>query len=86
MVTCCPDTGATQTVIHKDIAKQANLFIDPPVTKISTATGGGMSMVGESNICLQYEHHKHYTTSLISSDVRFTILEAWQIAAQIIPL
>ena len=32
MVTTCPDTGATQTVIHEDIARQANLAIDPPGT------------------------------------------------------
>ena len=38
---------------------------------------GGMNVVGKSDICLQYKHHKHYTTSLISSDVRFTILVAW---------
>ena len=43
MVTTCPDTGATQTVIHENIARQANLVIDPPGTKISTASGGGMN-------------------------------------------
>ena len=68
MVTTCPDTGATQTVIHEDIARQANLAIDPPGTKISTASGGGMKVVGESDICLQYKNHKHYTTALICSD------------------
>ena len=34
MVTTCPDRGATQTVIYEDIARQANLAIDPPGTKI----------------------------------------------------
>ena len=43
-MTTCPDTGATQTVIHEDIATQANLAIDPPGTKISTASGGGIYM------------------------------------------
>ena len=73
MVMCCPDTRATQTVIHKDIG----LFIDPLGTKISTVTGGGMTVVVESKFCLQYKHQKRYTTSLISSDVRFTIVVAW---------
>ena len=77
MVTCCPDTGATQTVIHEDIARQAGLTIDPPGIKISTASGGGMNVVGEANICLQYKRHRHCTTALICSDVRFTILVAW---------
>ena len=54
MVTCCPDTGATQMVIHEDIARQAGLVIYPPGTKISTASGGGMNVVGEADICLQY--------------------------------
>ena len=65
MVTTCPDTGATQTVIHEDIARQANLEIDLLDTKISTASGGGMNVVGESDICLQYKNHKHFTTALI---------------------
>ena len=77
MVTCCPDTGATQTVIHQEIARQAGLTIDPPGTKISTASGGGMNVVGEADICLQYKRHRHCTTALICSDVRFTILVAW---------
>ena len=77
MVTCYPDTGATQTVIHEDIAKQAGLTIDPPGTKISTALGGGMNVVGEADICLQYKQHRHCPTALICSDVRFTILVAW---------
>ena len=77
MVTTCPDTGATQTVIHEDIVRQANLAIDPPGTKISTASGGGMKVVGESDIRLPYKHHKHYTTALICSDLKFTILVAW---------
>ena len=78
MVTTCPDTGATQTVIHEDSARRANLVIDPPGTKISTASGGGMKAVGESDMCLQYKHHKHYTTAFICSDLKFTILVAWQ--------
>ena len=77
MMTTCPDTGATQTVIHEDIARQANLAIDPPGTKISTASGGGMKVVGESDIGLQNKHHKHYTTALICLDLKFTILVAW---------
>ena len=77
MVTTCPDTGATQTVINENVARQANLAIDPPGTKISTASGGGMKVVGESDICLQYKHHKHFTTALICSDLKFTILVAW---------
>ena len=75
MVMTCLGTGATQMVIHEDIARQANLVIDPPGTKISS--GGGMKVVGESDICLQNKHHKHYTTTLICSDLKFTILVAW---------
>ena len=77
MVTTCPDTGATQSVIHEDIARQTNLIIDPPVTKISTALGSGMKVVGESDICLQNKHHKHHTTALICSDLKFTLLIVW---------
>ena len=38
-----------------------------------------MNVVGESDISLQYKHHRHYTTSLISLDVRFNIRVAWHI-------
>ena len=75
MVTTCPDMGATQAVIHEDIARQANLAIDPPGTKISKASWGGMK--GESAICLQYKHHKHYTTVLICLDLKLTMFVAW---------
>ena len=84
MVTCCPDTGATQTVIQEDIVRQAGLTIDPPGTKISTASGGGMNVVGEADICLQYKQHTHCTTALICSDVRFTILVAWHDLQQLL--
>ena len=63
--------------MHVDVANQAGLDIDPPGTKLSTATGSGMTVVGETDICLQYKHHIHHTTSLVSSDVKFTILVAW---------
>ena len=36
-----------------------------------------MKVVGESDICLQYKHHKQYTTALICSDLKFTILVGW---------
>ena len=62
---------------NEDIAKQAGLTIDPLGTKISTATGGVMNVVGEADICLQYKQHRHCTTVLICSDVSFTILVAW---------
>ena len=56
---CCPDTGATQTVMCEQIAGQANLTIFPPRIGMVSFTGHGLNIIGESNVCLGYEGLRH---------------------------
>ena len=72
---CCPDTGATQTVV---IARQANLSIFPPRIGMVSLTGHSLNIIGESNVCLSYEGLRHETAVLIASDLNGnSMLVAW---------
>ena len=48
---CCPDTGATQTVLCEQIARQAGLTIFSPRIGMVSLTGHGLNIIGESNVC-----------------------------------
>ena len=75
---CCPDAGVTQTVVCKQIARQANLSIFPPRIGMVSLTGHGLNIIGESNVCLSYEGLRHETAVLIASDLRGdSMLIAW---------
>ena len=55
LVKCCPDTGATQTVVCEQITRQAGLAIFPPRICMVSLTGHGLNIIGESNVCLGYK-------------------------------
>ena len=68
---CCPDTGATQTVIHERIARQADLILNPPRIGMNRITGP-MDIVGEANVVLKFDGLKHTTFALIARGMDFT--------------
>ena len=74
-VKCCPDTGATQTVIHERIALQAGLVLKPPRIGMNSITGP-MDIVGEANVVLKFDSLKHTTFALIARGMDFTFLIA----------
>ena len=77
-MTCCPDTGAPQTVLCEQIARQAGLTIFPPRIGMVSLTGHGLNIIGESNICLSYEGLRQETAVLIASDLSGdSMLVAW---------
>ena len=53
-VKCCPDTGATKTVIHERIARQAGLVLKPPQIGMNSSTGP-MDIVGEAKVVLKFD-------------------------------
>ena len=75
-VKCCPDTGATQTVIHESIARQAYLILKPPRIGMNSITGP-MNIVGEANVVLKFDGLKHTNYALIARGMDFTCLIAW---------
>ena len=72
MVNCCPDTGATQSVVCEKVAKQANLEIFPPRIGMVSLTGYGPNIVGESNVCFTFEGIKHETAES-AADVKMEV-------------
>ena len=51
VVRCCPDTGATQTVVHERVAQRANLKLSKPRIGMNSITGP-MDIIGEAEIVL----------------------------------
>ena len=75
---CCPDTGATQTVVCEQIARQVGLTIFPPRIGMVSLTGHDLNIFGESNVCLGYEGLQHETAVLVASDLSGdSMLVAW---------
>ena len=75
---CSPETGATQTVVCEQIARQANVSIFPPRISMVGLTGHGLNIIGESIVCLSYEGLRHETTVLVASDLSGdSMLVAW---------
>ena len=66
---CCPDTGATQSVVCESVARQANLVIFPPRISMVSLTGHGLNIIGESNVCLTFDGLTHETAILVAPDL-----------------
>lgn len=42
------------------------------------ANGSAMTVVGEADVHISYDKYVHETTAFVSSDVKHSLLEAWQ--------
>ena len=73
---CCPDTGATQIVIHERIARQAGLVLNPPRIGMNSITGP-LDIVEEANVVLKFDGLRHTTFALIARGMDFACLIAW---------
>ena len=73
---CCPDTGATQTLIHERIARQAGLVLKPPRIGMNSITGP-MDKVGEAKVVLKFDGLKHTTFALVAWGMDFMCLISW---------
>ena len=76
LVSVTPDSGSTQTIIHEDLAKQANIQVRRSGMNISMANGSGITVVGEADVRISYDQYVHETTTLVSSDVKYSLLLA----------
>ena len=52
LVSCMPDTGASQSVVSADVARDANLSIRPTNPELCNASNAVMTLVGEANIIM----------------------------------
>ena len=69
MVSVTPDSGTTQTILHKRLAVKAGVKIRRTGTDISNANGGWLTVVGEADIRITYDRNIHETRALVSSNV-----------------
>ena len=52
-----PDTGASQTIVSADVARDARLVIRPTITELRNASGAVMTLLGEADATLCNEKH-----------------------------
>ena len=56
-----PDTGASQSIVSADIARDANLNIRPTMTELRNASNGIMNLLGEADVLLCNDKHSAHT-------------------------
>ena len=64
-----PDTGASQSVISAEVARDANLPIRPTYTE---------PLVGEAEIVMCNDKHSAQSVVLVSADLGHSALISWQ--------
>ena len=57
-----PDTGAGQTIMSADIARNARLLIRPTQTELRNASGTVMTLLGEADVTLCNDKHSVMST------------------------
>ena len=73
-----PDTGASQTIVSADVARDARLLIRPTQTELRNASGTIMSLLGEADAVLCNERHSATSTVLVATHINHSALVSWQ--------
>ena len=73
-----PDTGASQSVVSADVARDANLSIWPTNTELRNASNTIMTLVGEADIVMCNDKHSTQSVVLVSADLGHSALISWQ--------
>ena len=69
LVSCMPDTGASQSVVSAEVAEAANLSIQPTNTELRNASDSVMSLMGEADAVMCNDKHSTQSVVLVSSDL-----------------
>ena len=73
-----PDTGASQSIVSANVARDANLSITPTPTELRNASNIVMRLVGEARVILCNNRHSAVTTVLVSPELNHNALIGWQ--------
>ena len=73
-----PDTGASQSIVSADVARDANLYITPTSTELHNASNCVMRLVGEARVVLCNDKHSAVSTVLVSRELNHNALIVWQ--------
>ena len=69
-----PDTGASQTIVSADVARDARLVIRPTITELRNASGAVMTLFGEAVATLCNKKHSVLSTVLIAGHINHSAL------------
>ena len=72
-----PDTGASQTIVSADIARDARLLVRPTQTDLRNASGSIMSLLGKADAVLCNEKHSTTSTVLVAKHINHSALIYW---------
>ena len=73
-----PDTGASQSILSADVARDANLSITPTSTELRNASNTVMRLVGEARVVLCNDKHSAVSIVLVSPELNYNTLIGWQ--------
>ena len=75
-----PDTGASQTIVSADVARDARLIVCPTVTELRNVSNTVMHLpvLGESYVVLCNDRHSVVSTVLDASNLNHVALISWQ--------
>ena len=71
------DTGAGQSIVSADVARDANLSVTPTSTELRNASNSVMRLVGEARVVLCNDKHSAVTTVLVSPELNHNTLIGW---------
>ena len=74
-----PDTGASQTIVSADVARDAKLTVRPTLTELRNASNTGMHLLGKSEVVLCNNKHSVTSTVLVASHLNHAALISWQV-------
>ena len=73
-----PDTGASQTIVSADIARDASLVMRPTLMELRNASNSVMHLLGEADATLCNNKHSVSSTVLVASNINHAALISWQ--------
>ena len=73
-----PNTGASQSIVSADIARDSNLSLTLTSTELRNASNSVMRLVGEARIVMCNDKHSAVTTVLVSPELNHSTLIGWQ--------
>ena len=73
-----PDTGASQTIVSADVARDNRLVIRPTLIELRNASGSVMTLLGEADATLCNDKHSVLSNVLIAAHINHAALVSWQ--------
>ena len=73
-----PDTGASQTIVSADVARDARLVVRPTLTKLRNARNSVMTLLGGADATLCSDKHSVISILLVAAHINHAALVSWQ--------